>query len=95
MADTQQQKENGGELTIKEKVATLKSNGLKIELVGRWLWVTGKKTFYFRELLKEYGFNYSKNKKSWYYSEAPKLKSYISKYRNFSELEARFKVVEL
>lgn len=37
---------------------------LKFELVGSWLWVSGK-TFQVKDSLKDLGFRYSANKLSW------------------------------
>ena len=42
--------------------------GIKVELIGTWLWVSGETRTY-KEQLKEYGFKWSKNKTSWYYHE--------------------------
>ena len=38
--------------------------GLKLEIVGRWIWLSGA-TFAIREALKQLGFRYSPDKKSW------------------------------
>ena len=40
--------------------------GLKLEIVGRWLWLSGA-TFAIREALKQLDFRYSSDKKSWYW----------------------------
>lgn len=39
--------------------------GLKIEIIGTWTWVTGN-TFIHKDRLKELNFHYSKSKKAWY-----------------------------
>ena len=43
--------------------------GLRLELSGRWLWMTGTGTFAVREGLKQIGFRYSQNKRSWYWRD--------------------------
>jgi len=43
-------------------------DGIKIELCGVWLWITGD-SYPHRLLLKNLGFKYSGNKKAWYYHE--------------------------
>ena len=47
-----------------------KLNGIKIELCGTWLWITGK-TNENKEVLKELAFKWSKDKKAWYYHNEP------------------------
>lgn len=49
--------------TLQEKV---NPEGLRLEIVGKWLWLTGA-TFAVKEALKELGFRYSPDKKSWYW----------------------------
>lgn len=48
-------------------------DGVEIEICGSWIWATGN-TFIYRELLKEAGFWYSKNKKAWYWKEGESRK---------------------
>ena len=60
---------------VKEKVSLediikilqerINPKGLKLEIVGRWLWLSGA-TFPVREALKQLDFKYSPDKKSWY-----------------------------
>ena len=40
--------------------------GLKLEVVGKWLWLSGA-TFAVKEALKQLDFKYSPDKKSWYW----------------------------
>lgn len=59
------------ELTIEleralKKIITL--DGLEIDLVGSWLWVSGN-TFNFKEILKKAGFKWASKRKKWYFSE--------------------------
>ena len=41
-------------------------DGLVIELVGRWIWLTGN-TYAHREIIKSLAFRWSKSKKAWYW----------------------------
>ena len=43
-------------------------SGVKIEVCGTWLWLTGN-TYHYREEIKALGFQWSKSKKAWYYAE--------------------------
>jgi hypothetical protein len=62
---------------VKEKVSIediikliqerINPEGLKLELVGRWLWLNGPGTFAVREALKQLDFKYSPDKKSWFW----------------------------
>lgn len=49
-----------------KKIVTLE--GLEIDLVGSWLWVSGE-TFSFKDILKEAGFKWASKRKKWYFSE--------------------------
>jgi len=42
---------------------------LNILLMGQWLWITGI-TYPHKDKLKEFGFKFSNNKKSWYWHES-------------------------
>jgi len=44
-------------------------NGLKCEICGLWLWVSGN-TYFFRAQLKEMGFFFAPQKKMWYWRPA-------------------------
>lgn len=58
--------------TVSEKIKELQGKidpaGLRLEICGTWLWVTGK-TYQVKDTLKELGFRYSANKLSWYYRQ--------------------------
>lgn len=41
--------------------------GVKIEIIGSWIWITGN-TFTYKDLFHEIGFSWSKSKKAWYYA---------------------------
>lgn len=42
-------------------------NGICIEIIGSWVWVTGS-TYTHRETIKSLGFFWSASKKAWYYN---------------------------
>lgn len=41
-------------------------DGLEINLVGSWIWLTGN-TFIYKDIIKELGFRWASNKKAWYW----------------------------
>lgn len=49
--------------------ALIRLNGIKIEICGSWLWITGN-TYPHRKALKELHFRFSKSKTAWYYHTA-------------------------
>jgi len=51
---------------IKNLQEKVNPEGLRLEIVGKWLWLSGT-TFAVKEALKELGFRYSPDKKSWYW----------------------------
>ena len=51
---------------IKNLQERVNPEGLRLEIVGKWLWLSGA-TFAVKEALKELGFRYSPDKKSWYW----------------------------
>ena len=67
------EKENEKEkLTVLEKIKELQEkvnpDGLTLEIVGKYLWLSGA-TFAVREVLKQLDFRYSPDKKSWYWRD--------------------------
>jgi hypothetical protein len=62
-----------GQVTINDMIDALhgkiKSDGINVEVVNNWLWISGKKTFEFRDFLKDLGFRYSSDKKAWYWRD--------------------------
>lgn len=50
---------------IIEKIISIPD--IQIEIIGCWLWVSGK-TYEYREIFKGFGMRYSKAKKAWYYN---------------------------
>ena len=41
-------------------------DGVTIELVGRWIWLTGN-TYSHKDTIKQLGFKYASNKKAWFW----------------------------
>ena len=71
--------------------ALLKFKGLEIEITGVFIWVTGN-TYQNKEVLKQLGFRYSRNKKAWY--TAPKeyftQKTYYKKAYSMNEIRNKY-----
>ena len=69
----------------------LKFKGLEIEITGVFIWVTGN-TYQNKEVLKQLGFRYSRNKKAWY--TAPKeyftQKTYYKKSYSMNEIRNKY-----
>lgn len=65
-------------------------NGLTIEIIGSWLWVTGD-TYTHRETLKAVQMKYSKNKKAWYWSMETKDSTTKTRgYRTLNNIRSTF-----
>lgn len=43
--------------------------GVEIDLVGRWIWLTGN-TYQYKNIIKRLGFRYASKKKAWYWHTA-------------------------
>ena len=54
------------EVKISELQEKVNPDGLRLELAGRWLWLSGH-TFAVRDVLKSLDFRYSPDKKSWFW----------------------------
>ena len=71
--------------------ALLRFKGLEIEITGVFIWVTGN-TYQNKEVLKQLGFRYSRNKKAWY--TAPKeyftQKTYYKKSYSMNEIRNKY-----
>ncbi len=79
---------NDGYREIIEKIIFL--NGLKIEIMGSWVWVSGNTYAYFTQF-KEYGFKWSKNKKAWYwYNGIDNQKNYFKGHYNLQQIRSRY-----
>lgn len=49
---------------VLQRIITL--DGINIEIVGCWIWVDGN-TYGYKDLLKEVGFKWAREKKKWYF----------------------------
>lgn len=49
--------------------ALIHCEGVEIDLVGRWIWLTGN-TYQYRDVIKGMGFRYASKKKAWYWHTA-------------------------
>lgn len=67
-----------------EKIIFL--DGLKIEIMGSWLWLSGNTYAHFK-ILKEMGFKWSNGKKAWYWYDG------IDNQKNF--FRGRYKLNEI
>lgn len=47
--------------------AIIHLDGIRIEIIGTWVWVTGN-TYQYHNIFKQAGFTWSKSKKAWYYT---------------------------
>lgn len=66
---TYQTKENTNEAPeeFREIIEQLiRCEGIKIEIIGSWVWVTGN-TYSYKEIYKKMGFRWSKSKIAWFY----------------------------
>jgi len=52
-------------MDVIQKISIL--NGIIIELIGKWIWVSGN-TILHKEILKKYGMKWSRNKQMWYWN---------------------------
>jgi len=67
--------------------------GLFVELVGTWIWVSGN-TFPHKEILKELGFKWASKKMMWsWHKETDKCRSY--KNQTMDEVKRKYGVVKV
>jgi curved DNA-binding protein CbpA len=71
---------------IIEKLITMP---LIIELVGSWLWVSGQ-TYTYAPQLREYGLQFSKSKKMWYWYSGDMSKKRRSSKKSYDEIKAHY-----
>ena len=62
-------------------------DNLVIEVIGSWVWVSGSYTYQYRKELKEAGYKFSGNRKSWYWHSEEQKRKGASK-RSMDELKA-------
>lgn len=63
-------------------------DGITIEVIGSWVWVTGD-TYQYRDILKAAGFTWSKSKKAWY-NAGEKLEGKRRGHYSMKQLRDRF-----
>ena len=84
---------NMGQATMNQMIdalhAKVKSEGIQVEIIKDWLWVSGK-TFEVRDALKEMGFRYSSDKKSWYWRDDEKRISGKHDPLPFNEIRSKY-----
>jgi hypothetical protein len=82
-----------GKLTMNAMVDALhskvKSEGIHVEIIKDWLWVSGK-TFDVRDDLKELGFRYSADKKSWYWRDDERRITCKHDPLSFDEIRSKY-----
>ena len=65
--------------------AVIRFNDIEIEICGDWIWLHGN-TFAHKDVIKNAGYYYSSNKKSWYWHDA----DYVKKnHKHYSMNEIR------
>ena len=67
--------------------------GIKSELCGTWLWLSGE-TWRYKKELKEYGFKWAGKKKQWYWSP-PGFRKRTKKVFTMNEIRSKYGSVEL
>ena len=73
------------------KIAGLE--GINIELVGNWIWVTGN-TFLNKETLKTSGFFYASKKQAWYF-RSEEFKAYNRRKMDLEEIRGKYGSVKI
>lgn len=62
--------------------------GIVVELIGDWLWISGN-TYIYREQLKKFGCFFAPKKKLWYYRDE-KDKSYSGKPQSMFDIRLKY-----
>lgn len=68
-------------------------DGIKIEIIGSWIWVSGN-SFAYHEQLKALNFFWSKSKKAWYFTGDDKF-SYKRGSYNMKQLRQKWGTAEI
>ena len=70
--DREKEKEEGSikEPSLDEILQEILELRLSAEVCGKWLWLSDRNAFKHQDYLKQLGFRYAKNKKSWYWRPA-------------------------
>lgn len=89
MAKTQQKIELGEvEKNLLRKVKRAKLDGIKVEVIGTWLWVSGN-TKDNAKRLKKWGFHYAPNKQMWYFHTGAYKRRGVTT-SNIEDVKARY-----
>ena len=67
----------------------IKCDGLKIEIIGSWLWIGGD-TYKHKDIIKSLGFAWSKSKKLWYLSDNNNQFDGRKKGRNIKDIRNKY-----
>ena len=67
--------------------------GVKIEIIGSWIWLTGN-TLIYKEEIKKAGFFWSNNKKAWYYNGDDRKSPRRGRY-NMDQLRQKWGTTEV
>lgn len=70
--------------------ALIKLEGLEIEITGVFLWVTGN-TYPQKDILKQLGFRYSRNRKAWYIAPSEYMQNKCNYRKKYSMNDIRNK----
>lgn len=71
---------------ILQKIIML--NGIIIEIIGSWVWISGQSYLHIEEL-KKAGFKYSGQKKAWYWYASMDAKRHYKGHFNLNQLRQR------
>lgn len=63
--------------------------GIKIEICGSWVWLTGK-TYLYCEELKSLNFHFSRSKKAWYWNSSKKAVNRLRGMYSLKEIYEKF-----
>lgn len=70
-------------------------NGIKIEIMGSWIWVSGN-TYQYYNLFKGINFKWSKNKKAYYWYKDIEKNNYFRKgHYNLNQIRSRYGSTEV
>lgn len=71
-----------------EEVTELK--GVRIEVVGSWIWITEAVAEPHKAEIEDLGFKFSKRRKRWYWAAKPKTERRYRGKKNFEEIKAAY-----
>ena len=68
--------------------------GVKIEICGSWVWLSGN-TYQYKEEIKKAGFDWSKNKKMWYWRAEENRSTFNRKPRDINYIREKYGSVNI